>query len=244
MTLQPLPHNPIAVALDVETTKAAQKICQDLSGKVGVLKIGLELFGNEGPSAITKLKELGIPIFLDLKLHDIPNTVEKAAKAVAKLGIDFLTVHTTGGQTMLEAALHGAKTGADEANVHPPKILGVTVLTSLGEDDFGSIGWQESSQDQVVRLAKLAHKSGLRGLVCSGQELDVLKPQLPEMTYVVPGIRPNWAAAGDQKRVLTPADALAKGADYLVLGRPITQAEVPSTAAMQILEEINQGRAA
>jgi len=226
-------RNPIIVALDVPTAEEALELARDLSGSVGAFKIGKELFVSAGPEVVRAIQEEGGAVFLDLKFHDIPNTVAKAVSAAALLEVRMLTVHTSGGPAMLAAAAEAAQAAAGEA----PLVLGVTVLTSMDGEDLRAVGQSENSTEQVERLARLAVNNGLRGLVCSPRELPVLRSALPEeVQLVTPGIRPVGSTAGDQKRTLTPAEAMAAGADWLVIGRPITAAANPRKAAEEILE--------
>ncbi len=218
--------NPVFVALDVPDLDAARALAKAVRGSVGGLKLGLEFFGANGPSGVAALAQLGLPIFLDLKLHDIPNTVAKAVAALAPLKPALLTVHAGGGQAMLAAARAAA----------PPetRIIAVTVLTSLDTDDLASIGVEGSASEQVARLAALTRSSGADGIVCSGQEVAAARSAWPDGHFVVPGIRPEGSDLGDQKRVMTPRQALAAGASVLVIGRPITGAADPAAAARAI----------
>jgi orotidine-5'-phosphate decarboxylase len=197
------------------------------------LKLGLEFFTANGPQGIREVAG-GRRLFLDLKLHDIPNTVAGAVRSIAGIAPDFLTVHASGGADMLKAAVAEAADAGRRT-----KLLGVTVLTSLDDDDLATIGQRGPALDQVKRLAALAQSSGLDGVICSPAEIAALRQQCgQDFALVVPGIRPDWAAAADQKRVMTPAEAFARGADYLVIGRPITQAPDPAAALARIVDEI------
>jgi orotidine-5'-phosphate decarboxylase len=181
----------------------------------------------------------GVPLFLDLKFHDIPNTVAGALRSAIHLRPAFVNVHASGGKAMLEAAVQAVAEGAEDAGVPRPQLLGVTVLTSLGEEDLCAVGQSGPLADQVLRLARLAQSCGLDGVVCSPREIAAIKAACgPDFVLMVPGIRPGWAASGDQKRVMTPGEALAAGADYLVIGRPVTGAQDAAAAARQIVEEI------
>ncbi len=218
--------NPVYVAIDTPDLSRAQALARAVAPHVGGLKLGLEFFAANGPAGFRALGETGLPIFLDLKLHDIPNTVGKAVAALAPLSPAVLTVHAAGGRSMLEAARAAA----------PPscKVVAVTVLTSLDAADLTAIGITSSPAEQVERLADLARSAGCDGIVCSGAEVAAVAARWPDGTFVVPGLRPSDSDAGDQKRVLTPADALAKGASLLVIGRPITDATDPAEAARAI----------
>lgn len=230
--------SPVFVALDMTDLDTAIALAQRLSGLVGGVKLGLEFFGANGPAGVSRVAETGMPIFLDLKFHDIPNTVAGAIRAVLPLAPRLLTIHASGAPAMLRAAADAAA----EAGASAPTVLGVTVLTSLDAEDLAAIGMPPDPDGQVLRLAALARANGLGGLVCSPKEVASVRRTVgPDMTLVIPGIRPAWAAAGDQKRVMTPAQALAAGADYLVIGRPITQADDPADAARRIADEIAAG---
>ena len=221
--------NPIFCALDRPDLEGTLSLVRALAPHVGGIKLGLEFFAAQGPRGVEAVARLGLPIFLDLKLHDIPNTVAGAVREVVRLGVAMLTLHASGGRAMLEAAV--AATTAAEA---PPALLGVTVLTSLDATDLAEIGVAPEAAAQALHLARLAVASGLDGLVCSPHEIRGLRSAFgPAPRIVVPGIRP-LEAADDQKRVMTPAEALAQGADLLVIGRPITRAPDPAAAAARI----------
>jgi len=225
----------IYCAIDTPDLAAAERLAGDLAGTVDGIKLGLEFFVANGPAGIERLARKGLPIFLDLKLHDIPNTVAGAVRALMPLGPRILTVHAGGGRAMLEAAVEAT---ADAAGSRT-RIVGVTVLTSLDDDDLGRMGWAEGAQATVARLAQEAKSGGLDGIVCSPREAAAMRAEFgSDFFLVVPGIRPAWAAAGDQKRVTTPAEAAAAGADVLVIGRPITGAERPAEAAQRIAAEL------
>jgi len=233
-------QNPIIVALDVPTTREALELADELGPVVGAFKIGKQLFVSEGPDVVRKLKETGAKIFLDLKFHDIPNTVAKAVQSAIDVGVDMLTVHTSGGSEMLTAAENASNEKAAMLGIDSPLILGVTVLTSMDDANLAELGIQEGAQGQVVRLAKLAASSGLRGLVCSPQEIKILREELGnEIQLVTPGIRSDSSPADDQKRTMSPAEAIKAGASWLVIGRPITLAENPRAAAIDILNSID-----
>lgn len=218
--------SPIFVAVDTPDLARAQRIACSARPHVGGIKLGLEFFAANGPGGVRGLAVEGLPIFLDLKLHDIPNTVAKAVEALAPLRPAVLTVHAAGGKAMLEAARAAAP--ADT------KVVAVTVLTSLDEGDLASIGVDGVPGEQVRRLAELTRAAGCDGIVCSGAEVAAARAAWPSGFFVVPGVRPVGSDTGDQKRVMTPADALAAGASMLVIGRPITGATDPGAAAKAI----------
>ena len=224
--------NPIFVALDTQDVHHAAAIARDVSGIAAGVKLGLEFFYANGEEGVLRIAEHETRIFLDLKLHDIPNTVEKAVRALAHLEPAILTVHASGGKAMMSAAKAAAPSGT--------KVVGVTVLTSLDKDDLANIGVRSSAETQVDRLADLARESGLDGIVCSGAEVAAVRKQWPDGFFVVPGVRPAGAELGDQKRVVTPAQALADGASILVIGRPITAAPNPARAIMDIAASLAQ----
>ncbi|MFL2910238.1 MAG: orotidine-5'-phosphate decarboxylase [Limisphaerales bacterium] len=221
-------RNPIIVALDVPKANEALELAEELGPFVGAFKIGKQLFVSEGPDVVRKLKAKGAQIFLDLKFHDIPNTVAKAVQSAIDMGVDMLTVHTAGGSEMLVAAENASNEKAKILGIDSPLILGVTVLTSMDDANLEELGIQEGTQGQVVRLAKLAASSGLRGLVCSPQEIKPLREELgDEIQLITPGIRAVSNPADDQKRTMSPAEAIKLGASWLVIGRPITLAANP-----------------
>ena len=224
-------RNPIIVALDVPSTDEALALVHDLASVVGAFKVGKELFVSTGPDIVRAIRDEGGEVFLDLKFHDIPHTVGRAVAAAAQLKVSMLTVHTAGGSEMLRAA--------QEASGEETLVLGVTVLTSMDGADLNAVGVSDEPSAQVERLGRLAVQSGLGGLVCSPREIGLLRAVLPrEVRLVTPGIRPAGSDAGGQKRTLTPPEAIAAGADWLVIGRPITAAENPSEAAEAILADI------
>lgn len=218
--------SPIFLAIDTVKVEDAVALALKVRTHVGGLKLGLEFFCANGHHGVHEVAKLGLPIFLDLKLHDIPNTVAKAVEALRPLEPAVLTVHAAGGRAMLEAAKAAASPHT--------KVVAVTVLTSLDKPDLADIGVQAEPIDQVERLAKLAREAGLDGIVCSGKEVGHVHKFWPEGYFVVPGVRPARGPVGDQKRVVTPAQAKADGASILVIGRPITQAEDPDQAARDI----------
>jgi orotidine-5'-phosphate decarboxylase len=220
----------LIVALDYPGAAEALELVDQLEGLVRWFKIGLELYVAEGNNVIEQVLTRGYSVFLDLKFHDIPNTVAGAVRLAAKTGADMLTVHTSGGPAMLAAA--------HEAAGSTLRLLGVTVLTSVDREQLHATGVPASPSEQVSRLAAMAYAAGIRGFVASAEEVASLRAAHRDATLVIPGIRPAGAVIGDQRRVATPASAIAAGADYLVVGRPITQAADPAAAAQAILDEI------
>ncbi len=237
----------ILVALDTTDIDVAVTQARAVGGTAAGVKIGLEFFLANGPLGYRRVSAGGLPIFLDLKLHDIPNTVAGAVRAVTPLGPAILNVHAAGGRAMMQAARDAAAETADKRRIRRPKLIAVTVLTSLDDADLTAVGQATPTADQVRRLARLAKESGLDGVVCSPHEIEVLRRDLGEdFLLVTPGIRPSWAQvegaqAKDQKRVMTPAEAAAAGADYLVIGRPITGHADPAKAARMTAAEIDAG---
>jgi orotidine-5'-phosphate decarboxylase len=228
-------RNRLIVALDVPDAAAAGSLVDRLDGTCLWFKVGLELFVAGGPAVLEPLLRRGHKVFLDLKLHDIPNTVAGAVRSAASLGASMLTLHAAGGPAMLQAAREAAA-----ASPSSPELLAVTVLTSMDAHQLSAIGVPGQSAEQVELLARMGLAAGLNGFVCSPQEVGSLRTLAgPGATLVIPGIRPAGTPAGDQKRIATPADALRQGASYLVVGRPITQAPNPAQAAQAILEEIS-----
>ncbi|MDO8862265.1 orotidine-5'-phosphate decarboxylase [Haliea sp. E1-2-M8] len=226
--------SPVLVALDYAEEAAALALAEQLSPQLCRLKIGKELFTRCGPGLVRQLQGWGFEIFLDLKFHDIPNTVAGAVRAAADLGVWMVNVHAAGGRRMLEAAA-----GALENYDRPPLLIGVTVLTSMTDEDLAELGYAETALQRVQRLASLAADCGLRGVVCSAQEAPLLRRQHgPGFCLVTPGIRLAGDLPGDQRRVVTPADACELGADYLVIGRSITDAPDPLAALERVLAEL------
>lgn len=227
----------IFVALDTADLDKALTLAENLDGLVGGVKLGKEFFTALGPDGVREVAAPGHRVFLDLKFHDIPATVAGAVRSAAALKPFMLTVHAGGGGAMMEAAASAAAAAGPER----PLVMAVTVLTSLGLDDLAATGIGGTAEEQVLRLARLARDSGLDGVVCSAMEAAALRQAFGSgFKLVVPGIRPAGAAADDQKRTMTPADAVAAGADYLVVGRPITGADDPAEAARRIADEIGQ----
>ena len=218
--------SPVFVAIDTPDLERAKALAARVKNHVGGLKLGLEFFNANGKPGIREMAKFGLPIFLDLKLHDIPNTVGKAMQALASLQPAIVTVHAAGGRAMMEDAKAAAPSGT--------KVVGVTVLTSLDESDLAATGVDGDTHAQVERLTLLAKEAGLDGVVCSGAEVAAAKRVWPKGFFVVPGVRPVDGKVGDQKRVVTPREALNAGASILVIGRPITQAADPDAAARAI----------
>jgi orotidine-5'-phosphate decarboxylase len=223
------PSERICAALDFPSFAAAEPFARAVAPHVGMLKVGLELFVAEGPPAVKAAVALGRPVFLDLKLHDIPNTVERATFNVARLGVSMLTVHALGGEAMVAAAVRGAKGGAEASGHEPPLVVAVTVLSSIAGEGLAS----------PASLAFEAHAAGAAGVVVSGEDVAVVREVLgEEACLVVPGIRPAGSNGHDQVRILTPREAVEAGADYLVVGRPITSSADPAGAARSILATV------
>jgi orotidine-5'-phosphate decarboxylase len=221
----------IIVALDVPTREAAVKLVTELLNDVGFFKIGLQLYIAQGPGLIRSIAFLGPKIFLDLKLHDIPNTVAKAVESAGNLGVKMLSIHLSGGSEMIRAAV-----GARQDNL---SILGVTVLTSTNEEMLRELGVDNKFDDQVLRLANLGVSAGVQGIVASPHEVKKLRAEFGDAIKIItPGVRPSWAEPGDQKRFMTPREAIDAGADYLVIGRPITADANPRAALTKILDEL------
>jgi orotidine-5'-phosphate decarboxylase len=233
----------IIAALDVESRLDAISLVADLRGKVSLFKVGSRLFTAEGPGMISEINDAGGSVFLDLKFHDIPATVAGAVRAACGLHVFLMTVHTAGGGAMMRAAVAEATAFAEKSGLPRPKLVGVTVLTSISSEDLDeSSGYSGSVEDLVLRRAELAKKSGLDGIVASVREAGRIRQEFGDgFIIVTPGIRPAGSAAGDQKRVATPSDAMEAGADYIVIGRPIYEAESPGEAADAIIAEIGAG---
>ena len=230
-----LPENPVFVALDTADLDQAVAWADAVRPCVGGVKLGLEFFNSNGPDGVRQIVDLGLPVFLDLKFHDIPNTVAGAVRAVAGLGVAIVNVHASGGAAMLAAATAAAAEHGDNR----PLVIAVTVLTSLDGDDLAGVGQMGPPASQVERLARLAQSCGLDGVVCSPAEIAVLRLACDTgFNLIVPGIRPAWASSGDQKRIMTPRQARDLGADILVIGRPITGSDDPAAAAARIAEEL------
>lgn len=234
------PNTRIFCALDTVETAEATALAKQLTGVVGGIKLGLEYYCANGADGFKAVAETGMPIFLDLKFHDIPNTVAGAIRAVMPLAPKIMTIHTQGGPEMMRRAVETAAEEAEKYGIQKPWVTGVTILTSLDDSDMKAIGVGDGVAGQVARLAALAADSGLDGMVCSPREIVLAREATnPGFKLVVPGIRPTGSAAGDQKRVMTPDEAVAAGADVLVIGRPITQAADPVAAAQAIAASLN-----
>jgi orotidine-5'-phosphate decarboxylase len=225
------PRDRLIVALDFPSQAKALALVSALSGSISIYKIGLQLYTAAGPAIVQAVAATGAKIFLDLKLHDIPNTVAKAVAAAGELGVAMLSVHLSGGSAMLKAA--------GEAKPPHLSLLGVTMLTSATQETLGEIGVAAEMPEHVLRLAELGQQTGIDGLITSPREVGLLRQRLgSEIVLVTPGVRPAWAAADDQKRFTTPREAIKNGADYLVIGRPITAAADPRAAVERIVEEL------
>jgi len=226
----------IIVALDTDSPDEALEVVSSLRGEVGLYKVGMELFPRSGPDIVGRIRGAGADVFLDLKFHDIPNTVAGAVKSAVALGVRFATVHASGGKAMLAAAARAAE-GTRTT------LLAVTVLTSLDSGDLAEIGFSGTPAESVLRLAGLASAEGIGGIVCSAQEVSAVRERVGNsVVLVTPGVRLPEDAAGDQKRVVTPEEAVRRGADYLVVGRPITKAQDPVAAARRFAAAMERGR--
>lgn len=223
---------PIFVAIDTPDLGRAVQLAETLRNEAGGVKLGLEFFAAQGPEGVARVAAMGVEVFLDLKLHDIPNTVAKAVEALAPLRPAILTVHAAGGHAMLQAAKQAAPSAT--------KVVGVTVLTSLDDADLSSIGVADATAAQVTRLADLCRSAGLDGIVCSGAEVALARANWPDGFFVVPGVRAAGGEVGDQKRVVTPSEALDDGASVLVIGRPITAAADPAEAIRDIAASLKK----
>ena len=226
--------NPIILAVDTKSDLEAYEISQEVSGYVGAIKLGLEYFDTYGPEGIRKIQEIGIPIFLDLKLHDIPMTVKKTIETLSDINPAIINVHAFGGQQMMKYALEGLGEASKNTS-----LVAVTVLTSLNDDDMTILGIDYPVKDLVQNLAKLTKDSGLAGVVCSAEEIVLVRKVCgKDFIIIVPGIRPEGSQKDDQKRVMTPKQAISLGADYLVIGRPITKSKDPLSKVKEILKSI------
>jgi orotidine-5'-phosphate decarboxylase len=229
------PQDKIIIALDVPDTDGALRLLDLLGEPPTLVKIGLELFTSQGPSVVKAVMDRGSSVFLDLKFYDIPNTVAHAVKSAADLGVAMTTLHASGGPVMMEAAAKAASASGSNDLL----LLAVTVLTSMDAAQLTSTGISMEPRDQVIRLAGLASSSGIGGIVCSPLEVTAIRENLGNaLRIVTPGVRPTWAAAGDQKRVMTPVEAVKAGSDWLVIGRPITAAESPREAYSKVIAEL------
>ncbi len=233
--------NPVFCALDTTDLAHAQRLVRMLSGNIGGIKLGLEFYSAHGPVGVRAIGELGQPVFLDLKLHDIPNTVKSAVRALLPLKPAIMTVHLQGGSAMLEAAVEAAREGAENLGFERPKVVGVSVLTSLDQSDLKRMNVEKKLQDHVVDLAQMGLAAGLDGIVCSPREISVVRAACGnDFILVVPGVRPVNDSSDDQKRTLTPAEAYKAGADILVIGRPITMAEDPKAVVEEIVGSLSR----
>ena len=228
-------------AIDTVDIDLAVSIVEEVREYVAGVKLGLEFFGRQGPSGVRRLLESGSSVFLDLKFFDIPNTVAAAVAAVASCRPSLITLHAAGGENMIKAAVDSNKEAALRLGIAPPALLGVTVLTSFGREDLASLGVKGTVDDQVLRLAELSERTGLDGVVCSAHELRRLRGVCSSnFKLVVPGIRPHGADSNDQKRIMTPYEATKAGADFLVIGRPITKSSNIKHAARDIADEVEK----
>lgn len=229
----------LIVALDYAYENEARDLVSQLGDTVSYYKVGLELFLNTRGSIIDYLKHKDKKVFLDLKFHDIPNTVAQAAAWAASFGLDMFTLHASGGAEMMRSTVETVTDICAKLNIKMPQIVGVTILTSFDEAGIAKVGYKENIANTVLNLARLCQESNMRGVVCSPHEVTAIKEVCGEdFLTVCPGIRPVWSAKGDQKRITTPSDAIRLGVDYMVVGRPITKAENPQEAALKIVEEI------
>ena len=225
----------LIVALDFSNLAEAEKIVKKISPLVKTFKVGKELFTSAGPEAVHMIHSYKCRVFLDLKFHDIPNTVSLACEAATRLGVFMMNVHALGGKTMMRASVRAVHKIAEEKKISPPKVLGVTILTSCTELDLKEVGIKKKMKQEVRDLAVLAQRCGLDGVVASGKEIQLIRDVAGKNFIIVtPGVRPVWAAHGDQKRIVTPKEAIALGADYIVVGRPITQHPQPLAAVQKI----------
>ncbi len=234
------PRERLIFALDVEHFAEAQKLVGLLKGHVGLFKVGKQLFTHSGPKVINMIRNKGERVFLDLKFHDIPNTVAKAGEEATKLGSTMFTVHSMGGYEMMKGAVESSRNAAKQLNTPKPFILAVTILTSMDETILEEVGIKTPLEEQVVRLARLAKRAGVSGVVASPREISLIRDHCgSDFLIVTPGVRPASVAKDDQKRTLTPGEAIRAGANYIVVGRPIKEADNPVRAADEIVEEIS-----
>ncbi|MBL1419950.1 MAG: orotidine-5'-phosphate decarboxylase [Alphaproteobacteria bacterium] len=232
------PYNPTLVALDTPDLKHALSLAKRLANKVGGMKIGLEFFNANGPQGVKQIVDLGMPVFFDLKLSDIPNTVAAGIRSLLPLEAFIINIHILGGRQMMQAAV-AAINEAEGLGYARPMLIGVTIVTSMEDADMQELGINRTASEQVIHLAKLAQDCGLDGVVCSSHEIAAIKAACgTEFKTIVPGIRPKGTSADDQKRVMTPTEAIKQGADYLVIGRPITQADSPEDMADDIWQSV------
>ncbi|MBD3185041.1 orotidine-5'-phosphate decarboxylase [Candidatus Poribacteria bacterium] len=230
----------IILALDVPGLNDARKLINQLE-KTGIaFKIGFQLFTNSGPKSIRTVKDSGSRLFLDLKFHDIPNTVTRAAEVVTEMGVDMFNVHVSGGMEMMKAAVKGAESKSEELGIRKPFVIGVTMLTSIDQKLFDQVYEGKTKlSNQVLHMAKLAQDAGLDGVVASPQEIEMIRSACgDEFIIVTPGVRPEWSSKDDQKRTMTPSEAISRGASYLVIGRPIRKAHDPAEALNKIIQSL------
>jgi orotidine-5'-phosphate decarboxylase len=234
------PRERLIFALDVEHFGEAQRLVGLLKGHIGLFKVGKQIFTHAGPKVIDMIRRKAEHVFLDLKFHDIPNTVAKASEEAAKLGAAMFTVHSMGGYEMMKRAVESSRNVAKQLNVPKPLILAVTILTSMDQATLEEVGIQTPLEEQVIRLATLAKKAGVSGVIASPREISLIRERCgPDFLIVTPGVRPASATKDDQKRTLTPGEAVRAGADYIVVGRPIKDAEDPVKAADEIVREMS-----
>ncbi len=240
------PRNKLIIALDVETPNEARRLVSSLRGVAGMFKVGSQLFSSGGPEVVREIINSGEQVFLDLKFHDIPNTVAAAAVQAMRLGVSMFNVHASGGSIMMRRTAEAIKECGERERIAPPVVLGVTVLTSSDKTTLAEIGWTEQPDQLVTRLAQLAANSGLDGVVASAREVSILRKAVSRSPFVIvtPGIRPACTSKDDQSRVMTPREAIDAGADYIVVGRPILQAPDPVQAARQVIAEMQTSLAA
>ncbi len=233
----------LIIALDVDTAEEAELLVSQLHDYVGVFKVGMQLFNSEGPEVLKRIHRLGGRIFLDLKLHDIPNTVAQASSVLTSHGVYMFNVHCAGGKDMMKRAVESSVEEAQNSGISRPLVIGVTVLTSINQEMLtDEVGINRPVEDQVVHWAKLAKEAGLNGVVASPKEIRAIREACGrDFVIITPGVRPEWAAKNDQKRIMTPKEAVEAGASYLVVGRPITAASDPVEAAKRIVAEMEEG---
>ncbi|MEO2068868.1 MAG: orotidine-5'-phosphate decarboxylase [Desulfurobacteriaceae bacterium] len=230
----------IIVALDFDSKDKALNLVDTVKGKINHFKVGLELFSRCGTEIVREISSRGCKVFLDLKYHDIPNTVKSAARVAIESKVWMYNIHALGGFEFMKSVAEFNKEYAEKVGAPKPLLIAVTILTSMGNEDLKSIGIENEVETQVLKLAELAKKAGLNGVVCSAREVKKIKENLgSNFLTITPGIRPAWASKDDQKRIVTPKDAVKLGTDYMVIGRPITRAEDPREAAERILKEVN-----
>lgn len=231
----------LIVALDVDTMEEVEHYVSLLKDEVGMFKIGMQVYNSLGKEVVTRVKDLGGKIFLDLKLHDIPNTVAQATRVLTGLGVDIFNVHASGGEEMMKKAADAAREEAERLGIPAPLIIAVTILTSLSDEDMKAIGYAEEPAQMVKKLGMLSKKAGLDGVVCSPLEATLIREACgADFISVTPGVRPADADVADQKRIMTPKKAIAAGSHYLVVGRPITKADDPVAAARNIVKEMEK----